>query len=115
MPASAVHAATPATPRLIKRNTIWLALSQMFGGAGTNLVFALGPLMVVGLLGASTFAGVSVALHSFSRFVAAYPFGRVTDRFGRKPGLLMGLAVALLGTVVIGLSMSARSFPALLL
>lgn len=103
------------TPALIKRNTVWLALSQMFGGAGTNLTFALGPLMVLALLGSSTFAGVSVALHSFSRFVGAYPFGRVTDHFGRKPGLLLGLGVALTGTLLTGLSMNARFFPGLLL
>ncbi|MBI2756829.1 MAG: MFS transporter [Chloroflexi bacterium] len=110
-PVETVTAAPDYTvPGFIKRNTVWLALSQMFGGAGTNLTFSLGPLMVVQLLGSPTFAGVSVALHSLSRFVAAYPFGRVTDRYGRIPGVLSGLVVALVGTIAIGLAMSAREF-----
>lgn len=116
---SHVSAAPPppqyVVPTLIKRNTLWLALSQMFGGAGVNLTFSLGPLMVVALLGSSTLAGVSVAMHSISRFVAAYPFGRVTDQFGRRPGVVLGLVLGLVGTVTIGLSMTAGSFVGLIL
>ena len=98
------------TPAFITRNTRLLALSQMFFGTGTQFVFTLGPLMVVALTGSPTLAGVTVAMHGFSRFVAAYPFGRVTDRYGRKPGLLLGLGIALVGTVLIGFAMNAGSF-----
>lgn len=104
-------APSDATPALIKRNTLWLALCQMFVGTGFQFVFALGPLMVVALAGSSTLAGLSVALQAFSRFLAAYPFGRVTDRFGRRPGLFLGLVVALAGTIFIGWAMSAGSLP----
>ena len=83
----------------------------MFTGAGVQFVFALGPLMVVTLVGSAALAGLSVAIHGFSRFVVAYPFGRITDRYGRKPGMLLGLTIALVGTVLIGSSMNAGSFP----
>lgn len=83
----------------------------MFTGAGVQFVFSLGPLMVVTLIGSSTLAGLSVAMQGFSRFVAAYPFGQVTDRYGRKPGMLLGLTIALVGTILVGVSMNAGSFP----
>ncbi len=108
--ASEDRAPRETTPAFITRNTRLLALSQMFFGTGTQFVFALGPLMVVALTGSPALAGVTVAMQGFSRFIAAYPFGRVTDRYGRKPGLLLGLGIALVGTVLIGLAMNAGSF-----
>ena len=71
---------------VIRRILIRLAATQMFVGAGVQFIYALGPLMVVALTGSAALAGVSIALHGASRFVAAYPFGRVTDRYGRRPG-----------------------------
>lgn len=103
------------TPALIKRNTLWLALTQMFVGTGTQFTAAMGPLMVLSLLGSPVFAGLSVGVIGASRLVASHAFGRVTDRFGRKPGLYLGLALALVGSTLIGSFMQAGSFPGLIL
>jgi MFS family permease len=97
-------------PPLIKRNTVLVALSQSFAGAGTTLAYGIGPLMVVALTGSASLAGLYVGLFGLSRFLVAYPVGKITDSYGRKPGILLGLALALIGTIVVGLSMQVRSF-----
>jgi MFS family permease len=96
-------------PTLIKRNTALVALSQSFSGAGMPLAYGIGPLMIVALTGSASLAGLSVGLFGMSRFLVAYPVGKVTDAYGRKPGIQLGLAIALAGAVTIALSMSLRS------
>jgi MFS family permease len=93
-------------PALIKRNTVLIALSQSFTGAGMQMAYGIGPLMVVGLSGSASLAGVSVGLFALSRFLVSYPMGRITDQWGRKPGILAGLTLALGGTLLVGFSMS---------
>lgn len=94
-------------PALIKRNMALFALSQSFTGAGMQFIYGLGPIMIVGISGSSDLAGLSVALIGLSRFLVAYPTGKITDSFGRKPGILLGLALALVGTLVIGFGQNA--------
>lgn len=100
-------------PPLIKRNTALFALAQSFTGAGMQFAYGLGPLMVIALTGSASLAGLSVGLLGLSRFLVAYPVGKITDRFGRKPGILLGLTLALAGTTLVWLSMRAHSFSAL--
>jgi MFS family permease len=100
-------------PPLIKRNTALFALSQSFIGAGTPLAFGLGPLMVLQLTGSASLSGLSVALFGLSRFFVSYPIGKITDLYGRKPGIFVGLTLALVGAVLVGLAMNMASFPLL--
>jgi MFS family permease len=100
-------------PPLIKRNTALIALSQSFAGAGMPLAYGIGPLMVIALTGSASLAGLSVAVFGLSRFLVSYPVGKVTDSYGRKPGIYMGLVLALIGAIVVGLSMPLQSFAAL--
>ncbi|MBI4492327.1 MAG: MFS transporter [Chloroflexi bacterium] len=99
-----------AIPGLIKRNTVLLALSQAFTGAGMHMAYALGPLMVVALTTSAALSGLSVSLMGFSRFLVSYPVGRIMDTYGRKPALQMGLALGLVGAIVVGLAMVGASF-----
>ena len=92
-------------PPLIKRNTALFALSQSFIGVGTQLGYGMGPLMVVALTGSTSLAGLTVALFGISRFLVAYPVGKITDTYGRKPGIQLGLGLALVGTIVVGVAM----------
>ncbi len=96
-------------PPLIKRNITLFALSQSFVGVGTQLGYGIGPLMVVALTGSTSFAGLTVALFGVSRFFVAYPVGKITDTYGRKPGIQLGLALALVGTIVVGTAMLLHS------
>lgn len=107
------HSAGLRVPALIKRNTALIALSQSFAGAGMPLAYGIGPLMVVALTGSASLAGLSVGLVGLSRFLVSYPVGKITDTYGRKPGILLGLTLALIGAMVVGFSMGLRSFPLL--
>jgi len=108
-----MHKPVPRTsagiPPLIKRNTVLFALSQSFVGAGTQLAYGIGPLMVVAVTGSASLAGLTVGLFGISRFCVSYPVGRITDQYGRKPGILFGQALALIGTFASGLAMLANS------
>src|SRR3972149_6889977 len=100
-------------PSVVKRNTLLFALSQAFVGTGFQMVPTLGAIMVVELLGSAALAGLGVSLIGISRFLVAYPFGWLTDAVGRKRGVIIALGVALIGSLLIGLSMFQRSFPLL--
>src|SRR5688572_6523410 len=96
-------------PALIKRNMVLFALSQSFTGAGMQFAYGLGPLMVIGLTGSPSLAGLSVGLIGLSRFLVSYPIGKITDTYGRKPGILLGLLLALIGALILGSSLSFNS------
>jgi hypothetical protein len=63
-------------PPLIKRNTALFALAQSFIGAGTQLAYGIGPLMVIAVTGSASLAGLTVGLFGVSRFLVSYPTGR---------------------------------------
>ena len=96
-------------PALIRKNTALIALSQSFTGAGMQLAYGLGPLMVYQLTGSAGLSGLSVALIGLSRFAVSYPIGRITDAYGRLPGIFFGLALALLGALTVGYSLIGSS------
>ena len=97
-------------PALIKRTMTLFALAQSFTGAGMQFAYGFGPLMVLALTGSAGLAGLSVAVIGFSRFLIAYPIGQVTDRYGRKLGIFVGLSLAMIGALGIGTSMAVMSF-----
>lgn len=96
-------------PALIKRNVALFSISQSFTGAGMQFSYGFGPLMVVSLTGSSGLAGLSVALIGISRFIVAYPMGKITDAYGRKPGIMLGLCLALVGALTLGGAMVVQS------
>ncbi|MCC7367896.1 MAG: MFS transporter [Chloroflexi bacterium] len=97
-------------PPLIKRNTVLLALTQAFVGMGNQTTPTLAPIIAVRMLGSPDLAGVGSSILGLSRLLIAYPVGFLTDRYGRKAGLMLGLALTLLGTLVIGAGILAWSF-----
>ncbi|MSQ28207.1 MAG: MFS transporter [Dehalococcoidia bacterium] len=107
--------AKPPIPRIIKRNTILVAASQVCSGMGTGLLPTLGALMVYRMLGSTAMAGSAAVLQGISRFVVAYPAGAIADRHGRKPAMVAGLLVGIAGALVTGTAMAISSFPLLML
>ncbi len=101
-------------PGVVRKNTVLFAIAQAFVGVGNQLVPALGAIMVVQLLGAVTLAGVGTSILNVSRFLVAYPIGAITDAYGRKAGVFIGLTLSLIGALIIGLSQLWQSFPAFL-
>lgn len=107
--------ARPPIPAIIRRNTILVAASQVCSGMGTGLLPTLGALMVYRMLGSTAMAGSAAVLQGISRFVAAYPAGTIADRYGRRPAMVAGLLVGIVGSLVTGTAMAAGSFPLLML
>ncbi|MCX7600604.1 MAG: MFS transporter [Meiothermus sp.] len=97
-------------PPLVKKNTLLLAITQAINGAGMQLVPTFGAIQVVMLLGNAAFAGVATSIMGFSRMLTAYFVGRLTDRRGRKAGMYLGLWLALVGALVIGMATLLGSF-----
>jgi MFS family permease len=97
-------------PPLIRRNTILLALTQAFVGMGNQITPTLAPIMVVQLLGSAALSGLGSSVLGVSRLIIAYPIGWLTDRYGRKAGLMLGLWLTLVGAFTIGAAMMLGSF-----
>ena len=87
------------------------ALTQALNGAGMQMLVALGALTVVHLMGSVVFAGIAVTILQGSRLVVSYPLGKLADSFGRRPALLVGLGLSLLGAPLLAISVLWHSFP----
>lgn len=98
-------------PRIVKRNTVLLAAAQACVGIGTQMIPTLGALIVVRLLGSAALAGLGTSMIGVSRFFVSYLMGAFSDRYGRKPGMAIGLAIGIVGAVTCGASMITWSFP----
>ncbi len=97
-------------PAQVRKNTWLLAITQAINGAGMQLVPAFGAIQVVMFLGNATFAGLATSLLALARVMTAYFVGRMTDRRGRKAGLYLGLWLALVGALLIGMATLLGSF-----
>lgn len=100
-------------PGIVRRNTVLLAMSQAFVGAGMQMSPALGALAVLQLTGSASLTGLGTAAIGASRLLVSYPSGKISDRFGRKPVLFLGLVLGMMGAVLTGLAIVWGSFPLL--
>ena len=94
----------------IRRNTIIFALAQALHGAGITMLVTLGALTVVHLTGSVVFSGLAVTTVQGSRLVVSYPLGKISDSFGRRPAMLVGLGLGLLGAPLLAISILLDSF-----
>ncbi|MEU2063002.1 MFS transporter [Streptomyces sp. NPDC013455] len=86
----------------------------MLGGAGMAAGITVGALLAQDLLGSTGLAGLPAALFAVGAALGAAVLGRVCQRFGRRPGLALGNAVAALGSAGVVAGAAAR-WPVLLL
>jgi MFS family permease len=103
------RALTHTIPGSIKRNTLYLAAAQACVGIGNQMMPTLGALTVVHLTGTEAFAGAATAILGGCRLLSSYPTGYVTDKYGRKAGLFLGLVLCLLGSLVMGAAVVQQS------
>ena len=92
-----------------------LASSQAFTGAGGQMVPTLGPVLVVQMINNASLAGIGTSITGLSRLIIAYPIGRLTDAFGRRAGVMLGLVLVGMGASITGVSAIMGHFSMLLL
>ena len=98
-------------PGTVRRNTMLLASSQAFSGAGGQMVPTLAPVLVVQMINNASLAGIGTSITGLSRLIIAYPIGRLTDAFGRRAGVVLGLLLVGCGAGIIGSAAILQNFP----
>lgn len=102
-----------------QRKTLIAVIStQVLGGAGLAAGVTVGALLAEQMLGSDAVAGLPAATLTFGSAVTAFIVGRVSNRFGRRPGLSGGFLAGGVGAIGVvlaaGLDAPALLFIALL-
>lgn len=106
--------AEPRDP--IQRRTLGtLASTQILGGVGLAAGIAVGSLIAEDITGSPTYAGLGGTFQVLGSALIAIPVARLMSARGRRPGLVLGYALALAGAVLIITSAMIANFALLLL
>jgi MFS family permease len=109
----------PDPTRLYRRTLAVVAASQVFGGAGFAAGVTVASLLAADLLGSDRFAGLPTVLFTAGSAITAFVVGRISQRYGRRPGLTLGFAVGSAGAAGIVIATAVHSvlllLPSLLL
>ncbi|WP_324192359.1 MFS transporter [Nocardia transvalensis] len=91
----------------LQRPAYWAVLWSNFanGAAVFGVRMALVPLLVVEVLGQSReLAGVALTVFAAGNAAVLFASGRLSDRLGRKPFVVIGTLVCAVGTIALGVS-----------
>jgi MFS family permease len=115
--ASAIAAAIPAEelPRLRRRMQWVLFAVAALGSTGYIAAVTVGTLVAADFSGGAALGGLPTATTTIGTAIAASLIALVMLRWGRRLGLLLGLAVGILGGAIVFVSVLAASIPLLLL
>lgn len=100
----------PVTPSLQRRLTSTLFISESLFSAAVIASFTIMPIVAKSLTGRDSLAGIPSTMMLIGQAAAAYPLGRIMDRYGRRAGLSVGYVLAALGAVVATLSIGWGAF-----
>jgi MFS family permease len=92
-----------------------LSGSVALAGLGVTVGITVGGLLAKDVAGTETAAGLGTTAGVLGAAVLAVPLARISDRSGRRAGLAVGYAVAVLGAVVTVGAAALSSLPLLLL
>lgn len=99
--------------RLYKRTLLIVVMSQIFGGAGLAAGVTVGALLAQDMLGADSFAGIPAALITLGSAAAALLVGRLSQRFGRRTGLVTGFLTGGMGAIGVVIAAIGENIPLL--
>ena len=91
-----------------------LTLSQVLGSVGFASGLAVGALLAEQVSGSETWAGLGGTFQVLGSAVIAIPVARIMGRSGRRPGLIFGYSLAVLGAVGLVVAGIVGNFPLLL-
>jgi MFS family permease len=113
-----VTAETRALPdrNVVQRRTLGVLGSGVaLGGLGVTVGITVGGLLARDVAGTDSAAGLGQTAGVLGAAVIAVPLARISDRSGRRAGLAVGYAVAVLGSVLTVVAALLSSLPLLLL
>lgn len=90
--------------QLYRRTLIIVVISQIFGGAGLTAGITVGALLAQNMLGADSFTGIPTALFTLGSAGSAFLIGRISQRYGRRPGLAAGFLTGGIGAIGVVIS-----------
>lgn len=100
----------------IQRRTVWvLSFGQILGGLAFGATVSLGAVLAAELSGDEAFSGLAAAAITLGTAALAVPFAAFARARGRRPSLALGMTIALVGVVLVVLSVAVDSFPLLLI
>lgn len=103
-----------ALVRIQRRTVGTLALGQVLGGLAFGATLSLGVLIAADVAGDDALGGLATAAVTFGTALLAIPLAALARRRGRRIGLALGMAIALVGVVLVIAATGTRSFPLLL-
>lgn len=87
-------------PSIQRRITWTLFIVQSLFGAAQFVTFTLTSIVAARLSGLESLAGIPATLVLGGRSFIGYPVGWVMDRYGRRPGFVLGYALGAIGAVI---------------
>jgi MFS family permease len=103
-------------PARVQRRTLGvLSGGVALGGLGVTVGITVGGLLARDVAGTDSAAGLGQTAGVLGAAVIAVPLARISDRAGRRAGLAIGYAVALLGSVITVVAAVLSSLPLLLI
>ena len=104
----------PDQRRILQRRTlITLSISQVFGSAGLTSAITVSGLIAKDLLDGDTFAGVATASITIGSAFGSAQLSKMMVERGRRPGLVTGYLLGMLGAVIAIVATQRSWFPLL--
>lgn len=95
--------------QIYKRTLFVVSISQIFGGAGLAAGITVGALLAQQMMGTDAFSGLPAALFTIGSAAAAFIVGRLSQRYGRRTGLMIGFLAGGLGALGVVISAITNS------
>jgi MFS family permease len=101
--------------RLARKITQTLFIAQSLGSAGFIAAATLNGIVAVSLSGQDAYSGVPSAVYQLGAAFAAFGWGQLSDRLGRRGSLVIGLLLGVIGAVLSGMAVITVTFSLLLM
>lgn len=86
--------------RLQRRTVAVLAAATILGGLGVGASLSVGALLLAEVSGSETISGLGSTMFGAGAAAAGIPLALISSRYGRRPALVLGSAVAMVGAII---------------